>query len=378
MIKASSAALAASLCCIASPALPATMGQAQAAAERVLGADNDEAQWQRDLPFMRKFSASGVVAGSLAESIEAAGVPSAALLEMTRAFATALDLERDVKNGDRFWVSHERQYTIAGNPIGIGRVLWAELHSSGRGTVAIHRFGGDQGRRAPFWLASGESTETSSLRLPLDTIVVSSGFGMRADPFDQPSARGLAMGPLRAPATSSLKAKPDTSVENVNVATPLGLAMGLSPGGGSARAVRGRGLFVMHRGVDFVADSGTPVRAAAGGVVTGAHPKGGYGNWIEIEHASGLTTVYGHLSSYAPEIYAGAVVEQGQVIGHVGSTGRSTGAHLHFELLVNGRPTDPMKHSTAQRVQLRGAQLERFQELVAANLAEAEHEGKPR
>lgn len=381
MVKASWAAVAAAFCCVSGPAFGVTPGEAVAAVDRVLGPDNEAEQKARYLTFTRRLNASGVVAGSLADSTAAAGVPPSAMLEALRALGTALDLERDVKDGDRFWVRYEQAYTIENNPVGVGRVLWAELRSKTKGTIAIHRFAAGQGQREAFWLATGHATESSDIRLPLDTISISSGFGMRVDPFDQPNVARSATGPMRtqAPPPSPLKQSPTGGPGNVNVATPLGISMGLSPGGIAATSIPRRGgAMTMHAGVDFVADPGTPVHAAAGGTVVGAHWKGPYGNWIEIVHGDGLATVYGHLSAYAPDMYPGAVVGPGQVIGYVGSTGRSTGFHLHFELLVNGHPVDPMKHGATARAQLRGADLERFRKVAAANLEQAAREGKPR
>ena len=89
----------------------------------------------------------------------------------------------------------------------------------------------------------------------------------------------------------------------------------------------------MHQGIHFAAELGTAVHVAADGVVTGAAPNGGYGNWIEIEHEEKLSTLYGHLSSFAPGVVLGVRVQKGDLIGFVGDTGRSTGPHLHFELL---------------------------------------------
>ena len=115
-------------------------------------------------------------------------MPPAAMVEALHALATAIDPERDVKGGDLFWVHYEQEYTVEGNPIGIGRVLWAELRTAAKGTVAIHRFRTGKSTAEPFWLATGQSTETASVRLPLNRIASSSGFGLRADPFDQPTS----------------------------------------------------------------------------------------------------------------------------------------------------------------------------------------------
>ena len=133
----------------------------------------------------------------------------------------------------------------------------------------------------------------------------------------------------------------------------------------------------MHEGIDLAAEPGTPVHAAADGVVTGAAPNGGYGNWIEIEHEEKLSTLYGHLSSFAPGIAPGVRVHKGDLIGFVGNTGRSTGPHLHFELRSNGKPTNPVIHPSMYPSHLSGIDLERFREVVRRNLAEAQREGKP-
>src|SRR3954471_17810948 len=111
MIKHSWAALAATLCCIAAPGEAAPPSEAQAAAERLLGSDSDEARWRSYLPFTRKLHAWGVVVDSLAASTQAAGVPPAAMIEALQALGTAIDPQRDVKAGDLFWVNYEQEYT---------------------------------------------------------------------------------------------------------------------------------------------------------------------------------------------------------------------------------------------------------------------------
>ena len=118
----------------------------------------------------------------------------------------------------------------------------------------------------------------------------------------------------------------------------------------------------------------TPVVAAASGTVVGAAPNAGYGNWVRIEHAERVATVYGHLSAFASGISAGAKVDRGHVIGFVGNTGRSTGAHLHFEILSNGKAVDPLVYPEIKRAQLRGPDLERFRKQVKRELAERDRE----
>ena len=216
MIKQGWAALAATLYCIVSPSHAASPSEGQAAAERLLGSDGGEAQWQSYLPFTRKLNAWGVVVGSLAISTEAAGVPPAAMIEALHALAAAIDPERDVKAGDLFWVRYEQEYTVDGDPVGTGRVLWAELRTAAKGTVAIHRFRAGKTNAEPFWLATGQSTGMTSVRLPLERISISSGFGLRADPIDQPASRAWAMGPVRVTPATKQKARASNTLGKGN------------------------------------------------------------------------------------------------------------------------------------------------------------------
>jgi hypothetical protein len=182
MIKQTWMALAAAVCCFASSAEAASPVEMQVATKRLLGNDSDQEQ----ASYTRKLHAWGVVVGSLTASTEAAGVPPAAMTEALRAPATAIDSERDVNGGDLFWVQYEQESTVEGDPVGTGRVLWAELRTAAKGTVAIHCFSIGKSSAELFWLATGHSTETASVRMPLDRISITSGFGLRADPFDQP------------------------------------------------------------------------------------------------------------------------------------------------------------------------------------------------
>jgi murein DD-endopeptidase MepM/ murein hydrolase activator NlpD len=399
MIKHTWTALAAALCCFATPAGAASPDEVQVATKQLPGNDSDQKQVSY-LPLTRKLHAWGVVVGSLTASTEAAGVPPVAMTEALQALATAIDAERDVKGGDLFWVQYEQKYTVGGDPIGTGRVLWAELRTAAKGTVAIHRFRIGKSSAEPFWLATGHSTETPAFHMPLNPSRIVSGFGLRVDPFDQPTSAARTKDAVRItssgkPKSTNMlgKAKPAAAVQAQAMKmragagpTPLGLSMGLSPlpsGGAAApsgvpvRAIARRATLVMHQGVDFAAELGTAVHAAADGVVTGAASNGGYGNCIEIEHEEKLSTLYGHLSSFAPGIAPGVHVKRGDLIGFVGNTGRSTGPHLHFELWSNGKPTNPVSHPSMNLPHLSGSDLERFREVVARNLAEAQREGKP-
>jgi murein DD-endopeptidase MepM/ murein hydrolase activator NlpD len=117
----------------------------------------------------------------------------------------------------------------------------------------------------------------------------------------------------------------------------------------------------MHNGVDWSAPRGTPIIAAGNGTVTDARWNSGFGRWIRIEHANGYVTTYSHQTRFADGIAPGVEVRQGQVIGYVGSTGLSTGPHLHYEVLVNGRNVDPMGIRVAREETLSGQRLVDFE-----------------
>lgn len=362
--------------------------EARVAEERLLGAGDDEARFLSYQPFTREIAATVVIATSLEQAVAESAIPAVVAQEALRALGTAVSLDRDVKRGDRFHVRYEQTFTAEGAAVDVGRVLWAELALASRAPVAVHRFR-TRDKADRLWFSNGLSVTSPSMRMPLDTISVSSGFGLRADPFDQP--RPLAATGKPAPMGGPNKNKDlppglpaggpsGNGSGGVNAATPLGAALGLAPyaNAGSWQAApqrKAQGLF-MHEGIDLVAPAGTPVYAAADGLVVGAAPNGRYGNWVRIDHDAKVSTVYGHLMAFAPGIEPGETVVRGELIGFVGSTGRSTGAHLHFEVLDNGKPVNPITHPELKAMQLRGLDLERFRKQVARSLEERTREDK--
>ena len=254
--------------------------------------------------------ASGAVEGSVIVSAEAAGVPRPALVEMLRAFSWDVNFQHDIKVGDRFDVLIEQAWTSDGWPVDAGRVLWAKLTTGGgEQSFSIYRFKPRDGEEF-FYNDEGESVVKALLRTPLNMSRISSRFGMRHHPV--------------------------------------------------LRFTR------LHAGVDFAAPPDTPILAAGAGRVVQAGPNGGYGRWIKISHSDGLATGYAHLSRIAPGVRRSARVKQGQVIGYVGSSGLSTGPHLHFEVHRDGRPVDPLGLArTAMRSRLSGQDLTRFNARVA-------------
>ncbi len=197
-----------------------------------------------------------------------------------------VDFSRDVRPGDRFTVLLERLESPEGERR-FGRILAARVDVARTPQYAFYFEDPDAGVTG-FYDERGRSLRRAFLRAPLQFRRVSSGFGSRYHPV------------LHA--------------------------------------------WRHHEGVDFAAPYGTPVRATADGIVTRVgREDGGYGNVIDVRHANGIRTRYGHLSGFARGLRTGERVEQGETIGYVGSTGLSTGPHLHYEFLVNGRPTNPRR-----------------------------------
>lgn len=391
--------------------------------ERLLGPADDAADDRSLLPFKRQLHADGFVTGSLADSLEIAGVPASTQLEALQALATQLDPERDIETGDRFYVRHEQTFTLAGDRIGVGRVLWLEVVTKAKGTVAIHRFQ-PKGGHEQFWRASGQSVSPPMMRQPLEAMKVTSGFGLRPDPLDHPSSG--TMPSVVAVVEAAPPPKPqeiEASPQEIRAANRA--YAGFDSGSlGSAREVGGRNADIdrimamrrqraleaeerkreeeaaaaapkpapkvvevkpaeprmrqlfMHEGLDLLANLGTPVYAAGDGVISSLGPNGGYGNFIRVAHADRLATVYGHLSRFAPGLGTGQPVTRGELIGFVGSTGRSTGAHLHFEIQSNGRPINPTTAPQMRCPPLAGADLAAFKKQVAASAAERERESR--
>ena len=205
--------------CLAAEGVPTD--EARVAEERLLGAADEEARFAAYQPFTREIAASVAIKTSLDQALDDLGVPAATMLEALRAFTATVNLQRDIKPGDRLHVRYEQAFTAEGAPIGVGRVLWAELTLASRGPVAVHRFR-TRDKVERLWFTNGLSATPPSLRMPLNTISVSSGFGLRADPFDQPPP--LAATGKSAPMGGPMRSKP----------LPPGLPTGGTSGNGGS------------------------------------------------------------------------------------------------------------------------------------------------
>jgi murein DD-endopeptidase MepM/ murein hydrolase activator NlpD len=204
-----------------------------------------------------------------------------------------VDFTRDVRAGDRFEVLFDRLVSPDGERR-FGRIDAARVDVAGTPAYAYYFMADADGDAAGYYDDHGRSLKRSFLRAPLQFRRISSRFGGRVHPILH--------------------------------------------------------TYRKHQGVDFSADYGTPVRATADGIVTRAARDGGYGNLIELRHVNGIRTRYGHLSAFARGLRVGQRVVQGETIGYVGSTGLSTGPHLHYEFLINGRPTNPQRTASGAGV----------------------------
>ena len=246
----------------------------------------------------------GTIDTSLYQAAVDAGVPDRILIEMIRAYSFDVDFQRDIQAGDSFELVYETFVDEDGQLARSGDILYAELILSGE-PLRFYYFTPSSGFD-DYFNAEGQSVRKTLMRTPIDGARISSGYGMRHHPV--------------------------------------------------------LGYSKMHKGVDFAAPTGTPIYAAGDGVVERANRFGGYGNYIRIRHNGNYQTAYAHLNGFAKGIAAGTRVRQGDVIGYVGTTGRSTGPHLHYEVLENGAQTNPASLKLPSGETLAGADLKEFQQ----------------
>lgn len=254
-------------------------------------------------------SASGSINGTLSSAMTAQNVPSKIVSEFINIFAFSVDFRRDVRKGDKFEIIYENHITPDGEVVRSGNILYAALQLR-KDKIALYRFKDKSGN------------------------------------VDYYNEKGLAM-------KKTLSRKP-MSFQNARISSPFGKRR--HP---ILRDIR------IHWGVDYAAPSGSLVYAGGDGVIQVAKYNGGYGNYIKIRHNSEYSTAYGHMKAFAKGIRPGVRVKQGQVIGYVGSTGRSTGPHLHYEVIRNGRRVNPTTIKAAAGENLKGSNLKAFKTVVA-------------
>ena len=234
-------------------------------------------------PEIRQVFKHGTITDSLFMAGQREQIPAITLMEMADIFGGVIDFILDPRLGDNFSLLFEEKY-LDGEMIGTGEIIAAQFTNQGKKFLAV-RYENEDGK-AGFYNPEGESMRKAFLRTPLDVFRISSNFNL---------AR-------RHPILNTIRA---------------------------------------HKGIDYAAPNGTPVRATSDGTVTWAARNGSFGKLVVIQHSGGFETKYAHLSNYANGIKKGSKVRQGDVIGYVGATGGATGPHLHYEFLVNGVHQNP-------------------------------------
>lgn len=229
--------------------------------------------------------ASAVINNSLFMDGAAAGIPEQILIELAAIFGWDIDFALDIRQGDQFSLIYEEIF-LDGKKIGNGNILIARFHNRGRELTAI-RYKDKRGN-ANYFTPKGLNMRKEFLRNPIDFARISSRFNLRR----------------KHPVLNRIRA---------------------------------------HKGTDYAAPTGTPIKAAGDGKVILAGRKGGFGNCVIIQHGSRYQTLYAHLSKFGRRVRRGRSVKQGQIIGYVGSTGLATGPHLHYEFRVDGVHRDSLR-----------------------------------
>ncbi len=251
---------------------------------------------------VRTRTASATITNSLFQAASEAGLTDRVAFDLAEIFQYDIDFVLDIQQGDRFTVVYEEVFQD-GEPLRIGNILAAKFINEGREYRAV-RYVDSQGR-GQYYSPDGKSLRKAFMRSPVQFSRVSSRFNL--------SRKHPVLNRIRA-----------------------------------------------HKGVDYAAPTGTPVRAAGEGRVRFVGRQGGYGNVIELEHGSGVVTVYGHLSRFAARLHRGQRVDLAQVIGYVGSTGLATGPHLHYEYRVRGVHKNPQTVPLPDAEPIAAAERERF------------------
>lgn len=233
-------------------------------------------------PERRIRHAEGTINRSLFLAGREAGLSDRLIMQLTNIFAWDVDFVLDIRQGDHFYVIYEELYH-EDEHIGEGRILAAEFNNRDEAHRAVH-FETPDGR-SEYYTPDGHNVRRAFIRTPVEFTRVSSRFGPRRHPITQTRRD--------------------------------------------------------HKGVDYAAPTGTPIKAAGDGVITHFGTKGGYGKTVIIRHGQRYTTLYAHMSRYASGLSRGSRVRQGQTIGYVGQTGFATGPHLHYEFRVDGVHKDP-------------------------------------
>ncbi len=271
--------------------------------------NNYQARQEKDDLIQEVKAAEGTISGALSNSMNNAGVPNKIIANFINIFAYSIDFRRDVRKGDKFEIIYENHLTPSGELVKTGNILYASLTLK-KDKIALYRYK-DKSGNVDYYDEKGYAMKKTLHRKPLafQAARISSPFGKRRHPIKK--------------------------------------------------------QIIVHWGVDYAAPRGTAIYAGGDGVVQMAKWNGGYGNYVKIRHNSEYSTAYGHMQRIAKGIRPGVRVKQGQIIGYVGSTGLSTGPHLHYEVVKNGRRVNPLTIKAAAGENLKGKTLKHFKATVA-------------
>ena len=251
-------------------------------------------------------SSEFTILSSLYEDGIKAGVPLKIITDAIRLYSFDIDFQRDIQKNTKFSISYEALFNDERKDVAYGEIQYINLVMQNK-TLEYFQFKTEDGF-FDYFNRQGKNVKKSILKTPIDGARLSSNFGMRKHPI--------------------------------------------------------LGYSKMHKGVDFAAPKGTPIYAGGNGVIEYAGYNGGYGKYIRIRHNNAYKTVYGHLSGFKKGISKGKRVNQGDIIGYVGSTGNSTGSHLHYEILFQNKQINPMKMKLPSGKILSGSELKRFKDEV--------------
>ncbi|RYY73227.1 MAG: peptidase M23 [Gammaproteobacteria bacterium] len=271
-------------------------------------------------PEIKRSFRQGTINSSLFLAGKQAGLPINLTMELANIFGYDVDFAQDIQKGDQFKVMFEEQY-LSNKKIGTGVILSAEFTNAGKTFRAVRYTSKDGVTR--YYTPDGKGMNKAFLRMPVDFARISSGFSL---------------GRLH-PVLNTIRA---------------------------------------HKGTDYAAAIGTPIRATGDGKIIFAGRKGGFGNCIVIQHGQGYETLYGHLSKFGKGVGNGTRVSQGQVIGYVGMTGLASGPHLHYEFHVNGQVRNPVTVDLPKSVGIAANEKDRFNaatQTLVAQLQDLERDG---
>ncbi len=258
-------------------------------------------------------SYKGTIRNSLYVDAKNQGVPDYIIADLITMYSWNVDFQRDMREGTKFEVMYEEYKTDDNKTVtNRGKVLYARLNMPGN-DLPYFRFE-DKDGFVDYYDDNGKSARKVLMKTPINGARISSGYGMRKHPI-----------------------------------------MGYSK---------------MHQGLDFAAPPGTPIYASGNGSIEQIGPWSTYGNYIRISHRNGLKTAYAHMKGFASGLHKGDKVTQGEVIGYVGTTGRSTGPHLHYEVILNNKKVNPASLDLPTGITLKGKELAKFQKAMSNTMAE--------